>query len=594
MKTEISVATLYFLIFQLGATMAMAENLPWTGTLSGRVVADEPVQAAQVYAHNPDTQMTYMVYAIGGQYRAINLMPGTYDVRVEHPDFVADSQRVVVGSGEDAAANFMLRKSDETAPAIVGATRAVPKDIELVAYDDLFPPGGGRDTLERTCMTCHGRNFIPQKSGLNEAGWNALITLMLGLDDSYWGTFGTDGEAREGAVPFLPESISFTDEDRAELVTYLARYFGPGTSPRMVLNDEEVPLDEAALARAMWIEYTAPDATPNGGPDGVFQEQFFDLEGNVWLTEGVGRTGSLVRMDPRTATWTRFPYIEDRYGHGVVTDPMEEDTVLWIAGRGFDVARLDVKTGEYTWYGDTSKTQRWGGHTPVFDSSGTLWYSGIQEDRIGRWDRETDQIKRWQIPTAGGRPYGIIVDQDDKLWFANLHTCTITRFDPVTEEFTEFVSPSAPCTLRRPGLDSKGNIWYGSFSDGMLGKLDPETGEMIEWQIGRFAEPYEAYLDLEDNVWISDGGRNMLAKFDPDTEKFTYYPAPAPHTDRPKIHATRDGAIWYPNRGAAAAGRAPAKSGVLYPDMNKMTTFGAYFAVEDGRAVGTGSPTPAR
>ena len=591
MKTTYASMSLLLLGLLTAAASAVADNLPGTGTLSGTVAAGEDVQAAQVYAHNDDKQMTYVVYAIGGRYNAINLIPGTYEVRVEHPGHTSDPQQVVVESGESATADFSLRQGDVAAPAIVGSTRGAPEGAELVPYDELFPPGKGRDMLERTCMTCHGRNFISLKSGLDEAGWQALITVMLAMNDTYW---GDRGEASgEEPVPFLPDGLLGTPEEQAELVAYLARHLGPGTSPRMVLNDEQAPIDEEALAKAMWIEYTAPDVTPDGGPDRRFQEQFFDLDGNVWLTEGLGAGGALARLDPRTAEWSRFPYGADVFGHGVVTDPMESETVLWIAGRGFDVGRLDPKSGEYTWYGDTSTNARWGGHTPVFDSKGVLWYTGIMEDRLGKWDRTTGKLTRWKIPTANGRPYGIVVDRQDNVWFGNLHTCTVTRFDQETEEFTEYVVPSAPCALRRPGLDSKGNVWYGSFSGGTIGKIDPKTDEITEYEVGRFVEPYETYVDLEDRVWISDGGQNMLIRFDPETEQFTYYPAPSPHSDRPKMHITRDGAVWYPNRGAASLGTAPAKSGVLYPDMSRMTTFGAYFAVTDGRAVGTGSPPPA-
>lgn len=578
-----------------GITSAVADELPGTGSLSGSVVAEEPFQAAQVYAHNAEKQMTYVVYTSAGQYRAINLLPGTYEVSVAKPGFGADPQQVVVESGATARADFRLDQADVAEHAVVGSARGAPANSELVPYDELFPAGRGRDTLERTCMTCHGRNFIPLKSGLNEAGWNVLLDLMLGLDDSYWSTFGLGGPEREGATPMLPESITISDEERAELVSYLARHFGPGTLPRMVLNDEVTNLDEEALGKAMWIEYSVPDPTSANGLNRAFQEPFFDLDGNVWLTEITREAPAIVRLDPRTAMWSRFPMPDNGwYLHGIVTDPGEAQTMLWTAGRGFDVARLDPATGEIKAYGDTSSNFRWGGHTPVFDSTGDLWYTGIQNDTLGKWDRETDDVKTWTVPTQGSRPYGVIVDRDDKVWFANLHTCMVTSFDPDAEEFTEYVSPSAPCAVRRLGLDSNGIIWYGAFSDGRLGKIDPETGKITEYEIGRFAEPYEAYADLEDNIWVTDGGQNMLVRFDQETEQFTYYPAPLPHSDRPKMHITRDGAVWYPNRGAAVAGTAPAKAGVLYPDMDRMTTLGAYFAVEDGRAVGTGSPTPAR
>ena len=84
----------------------------------------------------------------------------------------------------------------------------------------------------------------------------------------------------------------------------------------------------------------------------------------------------------------------------------------------------------------------------------------------------------------------------------------------------------------------------------------------------------------------------MLIKFDPDTQRFTNYPGPD-YTDMPKMAITRDGAIWYNNRGAAGRGLAPAATGVLYPDVRKMKTLAAYYAVNNGRAVGLGSPAPA-
>ena len=182
---------------------------------------------------------------------------------------------------------------------------------------------------------------------------------------------------------------------------------------------------------------------------------------------------------------------------------------------------------------------------------------------------------------------------DDKIWFATFHNCRVTSFDPVTEHFKEYVSPSEPCSVRRLGLDSKGKIWYGAFSAGMLGVLDPRSGEMTEYKISRFSEPYEAWVDPEDKIWMTDGGQGgMLIRFDPETERFTNYPSPL-NSDKPKMAITQDGAIWYSNRSIASSGNAPATVGVLYPDVSRMKTLGAYYTVSDGRVVGSGSPAPA-
>ena len=580
MKSLAATVGAFGLVMWMGS--AAADTLEGTGSVSGSVAADQPFRAAKVYLTNADRHMTYMVYTNEGQYRAINLLPGTYEVTVETAGLMAGPEQVDVGSGTAIrTVDLTLRGVDGEGPA--AGNRPAAQDVMLVSYDELYPPGPARDTLEETCMTCHGVNWVSQRSGLDEAGWNALIELMLGLDDSVWGV--------DSGTPLMPEDIVITEEQRAELAGYLARHFGPGTPPRMVRNDEDLPMDEEALGKAMWIEYTVAEPKAANGSHRWIQEPYFDLDGHVWYTERTRGAPAILKLDPRTATFESFPLPDPGWNpHGIVVDPF--DGSVWWAGRGVDVARLDPTTGETTPYGDTSSPLRWGGHTPAFDSMGNLWYTMIAADRLGKWDRETNSVRHWDIPTKGGRPYGIAVDQDDIVWFANFHNCRVTRFDPATEEFTEFVSPSNPCTLRRLGVDSAGTIWYGAFSKGMLGKLDPESGEMTEYRIGRFSEPYEAWVDPEDKIWMADGGQGgMLVRFDPQTERFTYYPSPT-HSDMPKMAITRDGAVWYSNRSIASSAQAPASVGVLYPDVGRMSTFGAYYEVQDGRAVGSGSPAP--
>lgn len=580
-----SIATSLCLLVLAGAIHPVeADVLQGLGTLSGKVTGEQPEKAVRVYAHNPDRHVTYMVYAVGGKYRAVNLLPGTYEVAIEVPGLIADVSTVEVEENETASADFTLRTAGERRDRsrVVGSW-ASADGVELASYDEIYPPGPARNTLERTCITCHGVNWIPQRSGLDEAGWDALINLMMTLDDSVWGV--------DAGTPMIPPG-TISASEREQLAGYLGRHFGPGTPRRMVLNDENVALDEAALAKAMWIEYTVAQPKADTGAHRWIQEPYFDLEGNVWYTERTRGSPAILKLDPRTATFTRFPLPNPGWSpHGIVADPV--DGSIWWAGRGVDVARLDPKTGETTAYGDTSSPQRWGGHTPVFDSEGNLWYSMIAADRIGKWDRQTDKVSHWDIPTKGGRPYGILVDGNDDIWFATFHNCRVTRFDPENEEFREYVSPSDPCTLRRLGLDSEGTIWYGVFSGGMLGRLEPHSGKMTEYRIARFSEPYEAWADPDDKIWMADGGQGgMLIRFDPETERFTNYPSPM-QSDKPKMAITREGAIWYSNRSIAASGQAPATVGVLYPDMSRISTLGAYYAVQDGRAVGSGSPAPA-
>ena len=111
---------------------------------------------------------------------------------------------------------------------------------------------------------------------------------------------------------------------------------------------------------------------------------------------------------------------------------------------------------------------------------------------------------------------------------------------------------------------------------GKLAKLDQTTGRITEYTVPRQnASPYDVAQDPDGNIWSADVGGSAAAlwKFNARDATFTLYPKPQKPADTPKIQITKDGAIWYSPRGSV---NAPA-FGVLYPDMDKITTLGAYY-----------------
>ena len=65
----------------------------------------------------------------------------------------------------------------------------------------------------------------------------------------------------------------------------------------------------------------------------------------------------------------------------------------------------------------------------------------------------------------------------------------------------------------------------------------------------------------------------LIIKFNPRTQAWAFYPKPQYDADTPKIQVTREGAIWYSPRGS----RQMPAIGVLFPDMDKITTLGAFY-----------------
>src|SRR5207244_1807722 len=89
---------------------ADAESLPGTATLSGAVQAPKPFKAAQVHLMNVDKSVLFMVYTSGGRYRAVNLLPGNYEVTVRASGLAGDAQKVELAAGARQTLDISLRE----------------------------------------------------------------------------------------------------------------------------------------------------------------------------------------------------------------------------------------------------------------------------------------------------------------------------------------------------------------------------------------------------------------------------------------------------------------------------------------------------
>ena len=72
--------------FGILALPVQADLLSGYSQLSGTVTGSEPGVLPVVYAYNNDKDVGYTVYVIDGKYRAVNLIPGSYDVTIRSAD----------------------------------------------------------------------------------------------------------------------------------------------------------------------------------------------------------------------------------------------------------------------------------------------------------------------------------------------------------------------------------------------------------------------------------------------------------------------------------------------------------------------------
>ena len=573
---------------------AAAASPPQAGSqglasLSGTVDSTASFKAAQVYIRNVDKRILYMVYTSAGQFRAVSLFPGNYEVSVRTKGLESDVQKLVLKAGDNPKMKLSLRAAAAAAQANA--------PIEA-SYDQIYPPGPGRDVAERTCIICHQENFIPTRPG-NEAAWTARLDRMMG---TFLPTRAAASYA-EGLLSYRAQTLGFSRQDKDDLLAYLVKNFGPDAKPRTVRVEQEMPLDESKLSKAMYIEYYLPPDPPGQGTNSpeynklqagfvgrrAGQDVRFDHDGNVWLTDR-GYPHRLVKLDPRTGEQKDFVLPDPKNGiHEVMVDP---GGLLWLPEHSgvqpSSVKRLlgfNPETGKFDQMIPMDPDNvirnpiKWM-QSLALDSKANVYVGWIMGGALSKYDRQTKRVSVYTVPQPNAIVYGVVADKNDNIWMALWDSGNIAKFDTQTKGWTIFASPTYPGHVRRLNVDAQNNIWWGIYSagkrTGKLAKLDQTTGKITEYTIPRQnSHPYDVMQDPEGNIWSPDDGGSVAAlwKFNPKDSSFTLYPKPQGTADTPKIQVTKDGAVWYSPRGSQDA---PA-FGVLYPDMSKITTLGAFY-----------------
>jgi len=573
-------------------TAQQRSELSGMGRLSGTVTAASAFKAAQVFLHNVDRNIVYMVFTSAGQFRSVALFPGNYEVSVKTKGLESDVRTLTLRAGEHAKMNLALHAGQGIEPP-------APRNVTFARYSDIYPPGPGLHVIEQGCMRCHDENFIAARPG-SEDVWRARLGHMRGAELDT-----RDARAyMEGALGGRVQWFPFALTDREAFIAYVVKHFGPDAKPRFVRAEREVPLDEAALGKAMFIEYRLPIDPPGTGSSspefakrgrGIRwgQDVRFDADGHVWLTDR-GYPHRLVKLDPRSGRQTSYVY-PDGGAKGSHDLTIDRFGIVWAP----EHMGLQPEGGVKRLLGFNPKTEKWEHQIPgdpenvirnqrkwmqsmALDSKGNLYVGWILGGAITKLDRATMKVKVYPISDRGAVPYGVIADRNDNIWTALWNSGKLAKFDTANEQWTEFVPLTFPSHIRRLNVDAQNNIWAAIWNQGRrpgkLAKLDQATGRFTEYPVPLWtAQPYDVVADPEGHIWFADSPTPdrvaLLSRFNPRTQAFSFYPKPQFEADTPKIQATKDGAIWYSPRGS----RDKPAVGVLYPDMDKITTLAAFY-----------------
>jgi streptogramin lyase len=542
-----------------------ASDVAGLASASGTVDAARPFTAAKVFFRNTDKRILYMVYTSGGKFQVMHLLPGNYQFSVQAKGQESEVQKIEVKGSEKLTVNATMHEVSDARAA---------NGVQMLTYDEIYPPASaGRKIAERLCIRCHGPNFIPSRQWEADQ-WNSSIDFMMG-----------NGNPRGAQIQ--PEELS--DADRQILVNWLVQNFGPDSKPRAVKFQKEMPVEEARIAKAEYIEYyLKPDPPGEGrhspeysgvrspfGDRRVSQDVVFDNKGYVWVTDR-GIPNRIARLDPKTGEYLDFLTPRPKVGiHDLMID---NQGVLYVPEEdGLNMEVFDTKTMKwlepYALDPDKVIPGMKNGQSLVIDSKHNIYANFIVGNGMSRLDWRTKKVTVTSLPTPNSFPYGVVKDKYDNVWIAEFHGSKIAKLDAETQKYTEYAPPTTPALIRRLTVDSKDNVWFGLFSVGKLERLDPRSGNVTEWDIPfENSQPYDEKESInKGKIWFSDAGQGgALILFDPATKQFTIYPGPQ-RSDMPMIRVANDGAVWYAPRSGKNGG-----VGVLYPDMTKVTSLAGY------------------
>jgi streptogramin lyase len=263
-------------------------------------------------------------------------------------------------------------------------------------------------------------------------------------------------------------------------------------------------------------------------------------DGAVWITLALGN--QLARFDPASETFTFHELGRGYYPHTLRFDARGR---IWFSiAASNHLGMFDPLSGKSLELRLPSRTL---GQAVAMRMMPFLLWLGRHvdlRDRAAEGDGFTAPI-----------PYGVDIAPDGAVWFSQLNEHRIGRVDPDTFEIEMVDTPfSAP---RRMRFDGKGRLWIPGFSSGVVASFDPETRMFREYVLPieplGSETPYALHVDRErGDVWICGTNSDTLIRFEPEPERFTVYPLPTRVTYTREIDFDAEGRVWTSNSNAPA------------------------------------------
>jgi virginiamycin B lyase len=201
-------------------------------------------------------------------------------------------------------------------------------------------------------------------------------------------------------------------------------------------------------------------------------------------------------------------------------------------------------------------------HDPEPGPGGTIWWTGMFANVLGRVDPKTGQAKEYPLKTPGSGPHGLEFDKDGNLWFTANSKGYIGKLDPKTGDVTEYKLPEDVRDPHTPLFAPNGMLFFTAQNANYVGRLNPKTGEIkLTKTPTERANPYGMVMTTKAIPFVCDFGTNKIIRIDPDTLAIKEYPLPNAESRPRRIAIGPDDIIWYADYSRGYLGRLDPESG---------------------------------
>lgn len=226
------------------------------------------------------------------------------------------------------------------------------------------------------------------------------------------------------------------------------------------------------------------------------------------------------------------------------------DGSLWYTGmQSNTLGRLDPSNGQIKEY--HLKTPDSGPHGITSDKNGNIWFTANFKGYIGKLDLQTGNISEYPMPDRAAKdPHTLVFDGAGILWFTVQEGNFVGKLDPKSGVIALKPSPTQNSRPYGMTINSKGVPFYCEFGSNKIGKIDPVTMQITEYVLPQGARPRRLAVGRDDMIFYTDFQRGYLGVLDPNTGRAREWQSPGGSDSKPYgIAITPDGTVWYSESG---------------------------------------------